>query len=1094
MKYAISYQSILQLRKLTSQCTNLHSGELSDFTDDIKQGIRVLLLTTKKDFLERLLRNKLVTNEISSAAEKVTRQQNGKNQRLEQDRIIKTRIRIKIEEIEMARRQWIEVSRRAVRRIPKRYRAWYGSIKRARVKELDNLMREVCDGTNVDFTRLRVTQFNSNKIIHMPQPLSDRNELKIENQKQACMDSLNEYIGANCNDKLQPNNGINLTPQELKGKNEIIEGIKNKGWVLGRTDKSDRLVLDTELNYLNSMREHGDKDPNATWEDVRQAEDVLYTHSSYLCNIVNLGKNAGENQHQRIKESMKCQYSGVPEMIGLRKDHKKDYDPVNGPPCRPLVDAKIGPNAILGNLINRIIKPVRKELSERYGYEIINTEELMRSFSDFNQNVIHKFWSQDGAVGMSQFRNYSLSDSQKVRDAFSDPSFSVWDEPQPQRLTCSRSHFKLLHQQEAVKSNKQGNVMSDLNQSHLPPIQKSDVFVVGSMDVKQLYPNCKLENVYCSIIQAFKLSNLVFDNINRDFLVRYVSLCRGGKTDSELDKYLPKPKPRTTLKSFLREQKADQFFRPNAETVNMSDDEVRLLLGYACAESTKIVMSNHFYTIGGALKRQLDGGSTGMDLTVEIASLCMLIFDISFNEKCATLNVNIALYKRFVDDIDEVLHEITEGWFYDIASDKMVFDLEHPYSDLKGDQRTLSILCDIANQINQNIQFTFECPSLFENEKLPILDLFVWIDNCQVKHSFYKKPISSNYTILKRSAISNSIKRNAIFQEGLRRVKNCSDGINDIHITNILTDFSNMLRISGYGEQYRFNVINGVIQRSKALLNELKQNGKPLHRNRNEIVECKRGKTGQFVNTWFLRGDMTSVIKVQGTPNSLLAQNVYQNVKSHRNPNGGTIKVVEKGGKLIGSGMQKHINENVPCSFSDPMCTVSGKVKCDTARIVYELTCMSCFKPPTFSDVDSSNIHDLFRNGASDLEFQGLGNALREVLEGNGDGFKCAYYGTSGHSGHKRALEHVNALQKKNMSYAMTKHYRIAHPDVNTNQAENLVRFKIISSTIKFNLQRFISEAFLIEKMDQYKNNIKVLNSKSEWATGRLRRLTVVDT
>ena len=52
-------------------------------------------------------------------------------------------------------------------------------------------------------------------------------------------------------------------------------------------------------------------------------------------------------------------------MIGLRKDHKKGYDPVKGPPCRPLVDAKRGPNANLGNLVNRIIKHVREEQSER---------------------------------------------------------------------------------------------------------------------------------------------------------------------------------------------------------------------------------------------------------------------------------------------------------------------------------------------------------------------------------------------------------------------------------------------------------------------------------------------------------------------------------------------------------------------------------------------------------------------------------------------------------------------------------------------------------------------------------------------------------
>ena len=118
---------------------------------------------------------------------------------------------------------------------------------------------------------------------------------------------------------------------------------------------------------------------------------------------------------------------------------------------------------------------------------------------------------------------------------------------------------------------------------------------------------------------------------------------------------------------------------------------------------------------------------------------------------------------------------------------------------------------------------------------------------------------------------------------------------------------------------------------------------------------------------------------------------------------------------------------------------------------------------------------------------------MKEVLEGNGDGFKCAYYGTSGHSGHKRASEHLNALQKRNLSYAMTKHYRLAHPEVDTTEAEYMIRFKIISSSIKFNLQRFITEAFTIEKMDQYKNNIKILNSKSEWGSGRLRRLTVVD-
>ena len=70
MKYTISYETILQLRNLTSNCTNLRNEGLEDFTDDLKQGITLLLLTSKRNFLERLQKNNLVTNEISSAAEK----------------------------------------------------------------------------------------------------------------------------------------------------------------------------------------------------------------------------------------------------------------------------------------------------------------------------------------------------------------------------------------------------------------------------------------------------------------------------------------------------------------------------------------------------------------------------------------------------------------------------------------------------------------------------------------------------------------------------------------------------------------------------------------------------------------------------------------------------------------------------------------------------------------------------------------------------------------------------------------------------------------------------------------------------------------
>ena len=100
------------------------------------------------------------------------------------------------------------------------------------------------------------------------------------------------------------------------------------------------------------------------------------------------------------------------------------------------------------------------------------------------------------------------------------------------------------------------------------------------------------------------------------------------------------------------------------------------------------------------------------------------------------------------------------------------------------------------------------------------------------------------FTIMKRSAISTAIKKNTILQEGLRRVKNCDDTFNNVHLTDILTDYSNMLRLSGYDFGYRYNMIKGVLNRSKTLMLELGKSGKPLYRNRFEIVQAKQNNVG----------------------------------------------------------------------------------------------------------------------------------------------------------------------------------------------------------------------------------------------------------
>ena len=72
-------------------------------------------------------------------------------------------------------------------------------------------------------------------------------------------------------------------------------------------------------------------------------------------------------------------------MTGLRKDHKEGWDRVEGPPTRPLVNGKVGANAGLGNLVSRILRPLRKEVVGKGQSEVVSTEELLRWIEEFNK-------------------------------------------------------------------------------------------------------------------------------------------------------------------------------------------------------------------------------------------------------------------------------------------------------------------------------------------------------------------------------------------------------------------------------------------------------------------------------------------------------------------------------------------------------------------------------------------------------------------------------------------------------------------------------------------------------------------------------------
>ena len=118
-------------------------------------------------------------------------------------------------------------------------------------------------------------------------------------------------------------------------------------------------------------------------------------------------------------------------------------------------------------------------------------------------------------------------------------------------------------------------------------------------------------------------------------------------------------------------------------------------------------MENHFYTIGGDIRLQSNGGAIGSDLTGECARLYMMQWDEKLKLKLRKLGIILDMYTRYVDDMILVMRAVGKGWKYDKDKNILIFDRELERSDTRTDtQRTADIVSQIADSIEKQIQVT----------------------------------------------------------------------------------------------------------------------------------------------------------------------------------------------------------------------------------------------------------------------------------------------------------------------------------------------------------------------------------------------------
>ena len=391
------------------------------------------------------------------------------------------------------------------------------------------------------------------------------------------------------------------------------------------------------------------------------------------------------------------------------------------------------------------------------------------------------------------------------------------------------------------------------------------------------------------------------------------------------------------------------------------------------------------------------------------------------------------MYKRYVDDINIVVRSIPR----------------EDGEEQEIDSVTIERVKEIGNKIHESIQLESDVPSKHKENKVPILDVQVWIDehNNKIMHEYYTKEVASKEVVNMRSAMPLKNKRTIMTQEILRIIMRCSPTMPWPQIAKHISEYMLRMQNSGYPMKIREQVLDSALEAYRRIENDVKVGKRPRYRGREWCKEAREIDRREKQTTWFKGGNKNenekykSVIFVQPTPNSTLKKRYEEEIKKTKCK----IKVVETAGKSVKEVLQKgYPFERIRCRGDECfMCESGGKGNCRKENITYELVC------------------------------------TRE-----GCGHK--YIGESARNAKMRGKEHITALNKRDDNSVLFRHLREIHNGDNLLTNQNTYNNGFIMNVTGYYrsaLHRQLAEAVKIEN-----EHSQLINNRNEFRNNNILR------
>ena len=437
-------------------------------------------------------------------------------------------------------------------------------------------------------------------------------------------------------------------------------------------------------------------------------------------------------------------------------------------------------------------------------------------------------------------------------------------------------------------------------------------------------------------------------------------------------------------------------------------------------------MKNHICQFDSNVYKQRQGGAIGVGIAGDIATLFMVWWDRELKSRLRRQSIEIQLYKTYVDDTNLVAKTVPNA------------------SKQPNDKVTMETIQKIANEIHPSISVTIDFPTNHTNNKMPVLDLELWIDMVEVGSSMkrqilfthYMKPMANKYLINNRSALSTTMKTNVLVADLVRIMRNvslqCSESERQKHIQH----FIKRMQFSGYHQQERVKVYTKAKRRFEQIIERDRKGECPIYRGKFWERRRREQEKIKKKRTWYAKGGYETVLFVDATPNGELAKECQQILKESELK----IKTVERAGRSLKESLVKSDPfKTKTCKESDcQVCKMNPKANCKVRDVVYEMSCLG-------SEEDGP---------------------CRET-----------YIGESARSLKERINEHIDKYEKKDKSSVLYKHMQEKH-----GERKQQITVQVLTACPGDPMLRQVSEAVYIQELSP------TLNSKEEWGNTNIPR------